>query len=332
MRSMVELSDAILVTRLKELVAEERRVGVEVLAHLGEVEARRLFLPAACSSMHEYCVRALGFSEQAAYKRIRVARLGRRFPEVLEAMAEGTLHLSGAMALAAHLTEENVVEVLAEARGKRMEEIHVLVARLAPRPDVAPRVERVAVQGDLVAGAAHAVPTVDEWPGVTPLAPERFEVRVTVSGEVRQKLARATDLVRHQVPSGDIESVLELALDALIDKTEGRKFGRTSRPRRQSRTARASHVPSEVRREVVARDGARCSFVSADGRRCEATAFLEMDHVTPVALGGDGSSAERVRVLCRSHNKYEAERVLGKDVVARGRARREIVRAKANPG
>ena len=38
--------------RLEELVGEERRLTAAVLAHLGEVEARRLYLPAACSSMH----------------------------------------------------------------------------------------------------------------------------------------------------------------------------------------------------------------------------------------------------------------------------------------
>ena len=319
MGSLVGLSDSVLVARLMELVAEERRVTVEVLVHLGEVEARQLYLPAACSSMSEYCVVGLGFSEQAAFKRIRVARVGRKFPQLLEVMAEGGLHLSGAVALAAHLTEENVERVLAEARGKRMAEIGVIVARLAPRPDVAPRVEPIAVQGEL--DGRPATPR-EERARVAPLAPERFEMRATISGAVREKLARARDLVRHQVPGGELEAVLEMALDALIEKKEGRKFGRTARPRRR-KTARARHVPSAVRREVVARDGARCSFVSEDGRRCEASGFLELDHVTPVALGGDGSAAAGVRVLCRSHNQYEAERLLGREVVARGRARRE---------
>src|SRR6188474_2985692 len=116
MRTLDGLADAVVVAQLKELVARERRTGVEVLAHLGEVEARQLFLPAACSSMHEYCVRVLGFSEHASFKRIRVAKIGRRFPQVLEAMAAGGLHLSGALALAPHLTEANVFDVLAEAR------------------------------------------------------------------------------------------------------------------------------------------------------------------------------------------------------------------------
>ena len=50
--SLSTMSDQELVVRLEELLREERRLTAAVLAHLGEVEARRLYLPAACSSMH----------------------------------------------------------------------------------------------------------------------------------------------------------------------------------------------------------------------------------------------------------------------------------------
>jgi hypothetical protein len=125
------------------------------------------------------------------------------------------------------------------------------------------------------------------------------------------------------VPSGDLAEVLDRALDALLDKVEGRKHGKTSRPRAAKKSSVRRYVPRAVRREVVARDGARCSFVGEDGRRCEETGFLELDHVTPVACGGE-ASAEGVRVLCRAHNQYEAERVLGREAVAAGRAAREM--------
>jgi len=55
-------------------------------------------------------------------------------------------------------------------------------------------------------------------------------------------------------------------------------------------------VPRAVRRQVVARDSTRCSFVAEDGRRCEETGFLELDHRAPVSRGGE-SSVEGVRVL-----------------------------------
>ena len=63
---------------------------------------------------------------------------------------------------------------------------------------------------------------------------------------------------------------------------------------------------------MAARDGVRCSFVAEDGRRCEETGFLELDHVVPVARGGE-ATLENLRVLCRTHNQYEAERILGRE-------------------
>ena len=71
----------------------------------------------------------------------------------------------------------------------------------------------------------------------------------------------------------------------------------------------------------MARDGLQCSFVAADGRRCDEVGFLELDHVVPVARGGS-ASVDGVRVLCRSHNQYEAERILGREAVVAGREAR----------
>ena len=75
-----------LLRRLHLLVHRGHVAGAELLAHLGEIDARRLYLEEACSSMFVYCVRVLHFSESTAYKRITAARTARRHPEVLEAV------------------------------------------------------------------------------------------------------------------------------------------------------------------------------------------------------------------------------------------------------
>jgi hypothetical protein len=88
-----------------------------------------------------------------------------------------------------------------------------------------------------------------------------------------------------------------------------------------SSSARAPTRPlAETRREVFARDGARCAFVGSDGRRCSATAFLEFDHLKPAAAGG-GRDPSNVRCLCRAHNQREADRWFGKAHMASARAR-----------
>ena len=313
------MSDREVVERLEELLREERRLTAAVLVHLGEVEARRLYLPAACSSMFVYCTRVLGMSVDQALKRIQAARAMRRFPVVGAAVEEGRLHLTAVVRLAPHLTVDNVEQLVADASGKSKAEIEILLARLAPRPDIPERIERVAEQTVLV----PEPPRAEAAAKVAPLAPKRFALQVTIGEATHGKLLRAQALLRHQVPSGDLAEVLDRALDALLDRVEGRKLGKVKKPRAAKASRSRRYVPSEVRRQVVARDGVRCSFVAEDGRRCEETGFLELDHVVPVSRGGESSQGS-VRVLCRAHNQFEAERILGREAVVAGRAARAM--------
>ena len=329
------MSDREVVARLEELLREERRVTAAVLAHLGEVEARRLYLPAACPSMFVYCTRVLGMSEDQAFKRIRAARAVRRYPMVGEAVADGRVHLSGVVLLAPHLTDDNAAELVGEASGKSKVEIEVLLARRAPKADVPERLERLAEQAELaeLVAAGQSDQVVVPEPGgqvapgparraakVAPLSPERFALQVTIGEATRGKLVWAQALMRHQVPSGDLAEVLDHALDALLEKVEARKFGKVKKARAAKASGSRRYVPREARRRAAARDGERCSFVGEDGRRCEEAGFLELDHVVPVAQGGEASDG--VRILCRSHNQYEAERLLGREAVEAGKARR----------
>ncbi|TMQ69919.1 MAG: HNH endonuclease, partial [Candidatus Eisenbacteria bacterium] len=69
-------------------------------------------------------------------------------------------------------------------------------------------------------------------------------------------------------------------------------------------------MPALARRAVWQRDGGRCTFVSAKGHRCEARDHLEYDHVVPVARGGRATT-DNLRLRCRAHNQYAAEREFG---------------------
>jgi hypothetical protein len=75
---------------------------------------------------------------------------------------------------------------------------------------------------------------------------------------------------------------------------------------------------------VWERDGGRCTFVSDAGHRCEARARLEFDHAEPVARGGR-ATVRNLRLRCRAHNQYAAERTFGADFMSHKRdaARRE---------
>src|SRR5690349_21231010 len=72
----------------------ERCATAELLALLGELDERRLYLGEGCSSLFTYCTQVLHLSEHAAYHRIEAARAARRFPVILSLATEGALTLT----------------------------------------------------------------------------------------------------------------------------------------------------------------------------------------------------------------------------------------------
>ena len=353
--SLTHLSDQTLLHDLAALIARDRATTARLLAHLAEVDARKLYLPAAYPSMFAWCVGELRLSEDAAFKRIKAARAARRFPAIFAAVADGRLHLSAVVLMAPHLTEDTAHELLAAAAHRSKSEIGQLLAERFPRPDLigwvatTPESSATTSPGEQAPGPVelHIASGDDEDPRapgcgtslqapgpvagrsrVEPLAPRSFAVQFTLSQGAHDKLCHAQELLGHQVPDGDLAVVVERALDSLIERLEKRRFAATSAPRQHSNRPNASrrHVPGHVRRAVWERDGGRCTFESGTGHRCPARARLEFDHIEPLARGGE-ATAENVRLRCRAHNQYTAECVFGAGFMS-GR-REEAARARA---
>jgi len=336
------LSDDELVERVKHLAACERRASVALIRSLVEFDARRLYFREGCSSLFTYCTHVLHLSEGSPYNRIETARAARRYPEVLEALERGDLTLTAVRMLAPHLTSANYAEVLAAGRHRSKQGIQELIASLNPRPEAATIIRRVAAQpskGDptpILAAApeletslpintapiSSAGQNVVATPAhqfraavVTPLAPERYKLQVTLTRETYEKLRRAQSLSRHTQAGGDVGTILDRALTLLIDDLERRRFARVASPQPSPRKSTPSgrHIPAAVRRAVWQRDEGRCGFVGRTGR-CHETAFLEFHHVAPYAAGGAGT-ADNIQLRCRAHNQCEARLFFGDTLV-----------------
>ena len=113
-----------------------RRVEADLVAHIGEVDERRLYAREASPSMFAYCTERLHLSEAEAYRRITVARAARKHAVLLAMLRDGRLHLTGIAMLAPLLTRDNRDAVLARATHRSKRQIEELVAELSPRPDV----------------------------------------------------------------------------------------------------------------------------------------------------------------------------------------------------
>ena len=93
------LSDRRLVQQLKELTAVEHQLEVVVIDHLRELERRRLYLSQGFSSLFDYATRELGYSEAAAWRRIKAMRLCGEVEGARERMQDGSLTLNAAALL-----------------------------------------------------------------------------------------------------------------------------------------------------------------------------------------------------------------------------------------
>ena len=336
------LSDADLIARVKSLAARERDATAQLIAHLAELDARGLYLKAGYGSLFVYCRDALAHSEHEAYLRIEAARASRRFPVILDLLATGAVNLTAVKLLAPHLTADNHRAVLESARGKRKTEVEEIVARLAPRPDaptivrklplrVAPPLAAASPASSVPAGApavAAAVapiavapepasaPTPARPAVTTPLAPDRYQLQLTIGAETLAKLRLAQDMLSHAIPSGDTAAILDRALTALLVELARKRFAATEKARPGRATAEGSrHIPAEVKRTVWLRDLGRCAFVGDGGRRCQERRFLEFHHLRPYAVGGEATVAN-CSLRCRVHNGHEARVFFARDADA----------------
>src|SRR5690349_15765043 len=120
---LTDLSDAQLLDSLMMVCAQSRGLLARLLAHLIEVEERRLDLEAAFPSMYAFCQTRLAMSEGEACRRIATARAAKRFPDLLVRIERGELTLSVVLLIKDHLTEETYDEIVGAVISKSKREV-----------------------------------------------------------------------------------------------------------------------------------------------------------------------------------------------------------------
>ena len=372
-------SDQQLLTGAKQLVSRERLATAELIAHLGEIDSRRLFLEEGCSSLFKYCTQVLHLSESAAYHRIDVMRVARKFPVIFERLAEGSIHLSALRILGPCLTSQNHLTLLDAAKHQSKEEVERIAATVSPRPDVPSVIRKLpergmsesqtgagesglfrgnseettaepaslqAQAGSQAVSAVPGLPATPRRPTVAALSPGRYKVEFTADDETHQALRQLQELMRHQVPNGDVGAIMKEALLSLLKQVKREKLAQVKEPRKRKAEAgdlwggedargsdanpktndgeskpavgpsegdgarESRHIPAEVKRSVWERDKGQCAFVGRNGRRCTERGRLEFHHVHAYALGGP-ATIDNIALCCRAHNAHESRLLFG---------------------
>jgi hypothetical protein len=181
-----EVTDDQLLDGLVNLLAAGARTEAYIVAHLAEVDARRLTLLGG-SSLFEYCVRRLGLSEHEAYLRITAARTAGKFPLIFELLEQRQIHLSAVALLGRYLTRDNHVEVLHDARGKTKRGLLKMMARRWPKADFSSHIRRLPVLREgMAAGTTGSLQYLNEL---------TYRLELCLTTEQHSKLELARDLL-----------------------------------------------------------------------------------------------------------------------------------------
>jgi hypothetical protein len=318
-------SDEELLARMEAHSNHSREVTVELIADLIQVARRGLHRSQGTGKLFGYLTRVLRFSDAAAWNRIQAARAVRRFPEILDQLADGTINLTTIRLLNPHLTKENHRSLMEEAAGKRTREIKKIVARLAPKPDVATTIRKLPTPFEPVSGEDQPSPGAGEAattavapqpesrrPIVEPLAPERYRLQMTMDEQAHDDLRWLQDALRRETPDGDAAVIVARALRELRQRVEKKAISATPAPRASRGTRPGTRdIAAAVPRTVWERDRGMCAFVAANGTRCGGRSYLEYHHVDP-HVGGGPATVENISLRCRDHNVYESEVLFGR--------------------
>lgn len=334
------IENQVLFARIQRLVATERRIGIEILECLYQIELRKAYAELRYEGLYTYCVKELGFSDSQAFQRIQAMRALREMPELKEGIESGALSVSSVAKVQTHFRRERKSGA-ARPKTEKLELFRIMENRTSREVDAKlaevrgePPTLRLVVEMDAeLAGL---------WQAVRDRAAHRSggsdaEAMKIVSREWlerndpgRESARGLKDTRRPEKKSSERKSRVIGAPTAAVPKEmkvdEGTRFQANTRAVANTEThvttsaqadtsrravpslikvvdRRRRFVPAALKREIWRRDGGKCT-------RCGSRHALEIDHRRPFAMGGS-TNFGNLRLLCRSCNQFVAVRAFG---------------------
>ncbi len=253
--SITELSQG-----AEKLVSSERRYTAALIAHLAEISRRKGHLELGYKSLFDYCRIHLGLGKGSVWSRTQLANVSRRFPQVLEYLVAGKVSLSSLGVLAAHLSEENVDGLLAQAEGKTKEEVKEIVAAICPKPAAKPTIRRKLVRSREESPERRSDSAESVQPPERPVSrgesesrkpagsieaarPDVYNIRFSAGKSLKQKLERFAEVLGIDCAARCMPEIFEKALDLALEKMDPKqKLER----RKKREAARSKTRPDEA--------------------------------------------------------------------------------------
>jgi 5-methylcytosine-specific restriction endonuclease McrA len=264
----------------------ERNSTLRVISFLEEIQFRKLHLKRGYSSLHEYCVSVLKYSDGGASRRIGAMKLVRELPETRKSIENGALSLTTASQIQQviekkakknePLAKEEKIDLFLKLEGKSKREVEKTIADICP--EIIKKNEKQRYVGE-------------NRVQVTYVIPERLHSKIEKLKKLRARENKEFLVIYEELIDKDIQ-----LHDPMARKVTPRK--KTTPPAELKTHSRYVRIGDETR--VWQKANAQCEFIDPlTGKRCEATHYLELDHIIPFALGGP-TTTENLRLLCSS--------------------------------
>lgn len=278
------MTDKELHSKLLQLVREERRLLADILTHLKEVERRKLFADYKRTSLFDYAVKELGYSEDQAQRRIEAMRLLKHLPEIAPAIRDGRLtitNIAQANQFFRHTqpTRDEKVAFMTSIENKTKREVEREIASRAPE---LPRPERTRAT-----------------------TASKSQLTLELPNETLEIIAQLKGALAHKYPNMTIaELITLLAREKLAELRPASESDDATRPaparmpvttNTTNNPKRSRYIPLELRRTLHTHAQHKCA-------NCGSQHALEIDHIHPFAQGGT-HAPKNLRILCRNCNQ-----------------------------
>ena len=215
------LSDKSLLAHTFSLAQKEREILMSILNHLREIDRRKLYAELQCSSLFDYCVKVLKYSEGQASRRVSAARLLREIPQISKHIESGEINLTQLNQAKSFFHEMQIqkpsekVDIILKLSGKSTRESEKML-----------------------------------WEMKSDDAPKR--VTITLKEESYEQLKKVQGLKSHKAV--DMDSLILLMCDEVLkiwDPTVTKRQGKGSQP--QSR-----YISAALKATVWKKDSGKC--------------------------------------------------------------------------
>ena len=302
---VIRLNDQQLLEQTKDLVHREREILTQVLRHLREIERRKLFSDLGYSSLFDYAVNELKYSEGQAGRRIQAMRLVKELPEIEQGIASGELNLSNLSS--AQSLFRNISKVDPLRITSKQEKISIINS-LKNKSARQGQKEILKWQPETI----HA----DHFEKERQVTADLCEVRFLMTDKMRTKLETVRSLLGHEAIDLGYAELFEVMAELSAAKLEEKKFGKkasqigkTPTPELRKEGVEDFHsknmryIPKKLKAAVWHRDQGKCC-------NCDGTRHLNFDHIKPIAVGGE-TNLENLRLLCFHCNQRHAVKTFG---------------------